>query len=176
MRASKFKWSENLIARALSRNVFEQKHLIIVPNCGWTGDECDLLVVTRDLRIIDVEIKISRSDLKADARKNKWYHLWDWRVDKQFGGRRRPREWPRKVWKHYYALPEKIWTPDLADVISPKSGVLLMYERNDNIRMTVKRRAKPCRDAEKIAVEDAVNIARLASLRMWDAYDKLRRK
>ena len=43
--------------------------LVMVPNCYWTGDECDLLVVRNDLRLVDVEVKISRSDLKADAGK-----------------------------------------------------------------------------------------------------------
>ena len=64
-------WSEQLIARTLARQTFEKKNLVIVPNCNWTGNECDLLVVTPDLRIIDVEVKISRSDLKADTKKNK---------------------------------------------------------------------------------------------------------
>ena len=63
------RWSENLIAATLARVVFQHKHLVIVPNCSWPGSECDLLVVTPNLRVIDVEIKISRADLKADARR-----------------------------------------------------------------------------------------------------------
>lgn len=67
-------WSEHAIARALVRQTFNRKYLVVVPNCNWTGHECDLLVVTENLRIIDVEIKISRADLKADAKKEKWWH------------------------------------------------------------------------------------------------------
>lgn len=98
----RMKWSEKIIASALACQVFERKHLVLVPNCSWPGSECDLLVVTCDLRIIDVEVKISRSDLKADAAKDKWFHGWDWRIDGPwYGGadnrQRRPREWPRQT-------------------------------------------------------------------------------
>lgn len=176
------KWSEHMIARALARQTFERKHLVIVPNCSWTGYECDLLVVTGDLRIIDVEVKISRADLKADARKDKWYRSWDFRTDGPWGDSKREdrrRAWPHKVWKHYYAMPKAIWKPELVDCLgSPASGVILLQESNHHPGMllaTVERRAMPCRDADKISPADAVNIARLASLRMWDAYEKLER-
>ena len=65
-------WSERLIARELAVGLFARR-LVVVDNCIWTGHECDLLCVTTDLRIVDVEIKISRSDLKADAKKDKWF-------------------------------------------------------------------------------------------------------
>jgi hypothetical protein len=167
------KWSEKLIAGTLARQVFNNRHLVIVPNCSWPGSECDLLVVTPNLRVIDVEIKISRSDLRADAGKDKWYHSWDWRRDGRYDKtKRRPRQWPHRVWKNYYALPRDIWDAALLDSLpSPTCGVLLMYEdkRNGDFRIHVERMAKPNRQAEKITPEDAVDIARLASLRMWDA-------
>lgn len=169
-----------MIARALARQTFERKHLVIVPNCTWTGYECDLLVVTGDLRIIDVEVKISRADLKADARKDKWYRSWDFRTDGPWDNTKREdrrQAWPRKVWKHYYAMPRDIWKPELADCLgSPASGVILLQESNHRPGMllaSVERRAKPNRDAHKISPEAAVDIARLASLRMWDTYEKL---
>lgn len=167
------RWSENLIAGALARQVFKNKHLVIVPNCSWPGSECDLLVVTPNLRVIDVEIKISRADLKADARKDKWYHSWDWRRDGNYDRtKRKPRQWPHRVWRHYYVLPRDIWDAELIDSLpSPTSGVLLMYEakHNGNLHVQVERMATPDRKAGKITPEDAIDIARLASLRMWDA-------
>ena len=63
-------WSEEKIATTLARQIFQRKCLVVVPNCSWTGDECDLLAVTKDLRVIDVEVKISRSDYRADAKKD----------------------------------------------------------------------------------------------------------
>ena len=171
-------WSETTIARALALQTFQRKHLVLVPNCNWTGHECDLLVVTPDLRIIDIEVKVTRADLKADARKDKWFHSWDFRIDGPWTrdkgpGDRRPREWPRKVWKHYYALPRDLWNEALFEFLpSPQSGVLLLYEHGNDKTLMVKveRPAKPCRDAQKINPADAVDIARLASLRMWDSF------
>lgn len=175
------KWSEKKIATALARQVFERKHLVLVPNCSWPGSECDLLVVTRDLRIIDVEVKISRADFKADAAKDKWFHSWDWRIDGPFKSyeerneRRRSRQWPHKVWKHYYAMPKEIWKPDMVEFLPSKNcGVILLSDiRSDRLLASVERRATPCRDAERLSASDAVDIARLASLRMWDAFEKL---
>lgn len=171
-------WSEKSIAAALSRQIFNHKYLVVVPNTSWTGNECDLLVVTENLRVIDVEIKISRSDLKADAKKDKWFHYWDYKIDgpAAFGDQsaRRAREWLQKVWKHYYALPAEVWSDSLLETLgSPRSGVLLI-DRDDSgaIKVKVKRMAAPCRDAERLSATQAVDIARLASLRMWDAYEK----
>ncbi|EHK65276.1 hypothetical protein [Achromobacter arsenitoxydans] len=194
-------WSENVIAGALARQTFNRKYLVVVPNCTWTGHECDLLVVTENLRVIDVEIKISRSDLKADAKKEKWWHrerlgYWptvtemrysDWsndlrpeRIYRPARYKSTPKDWPRKVWKHYYALPKEIWHPDLlAALPSAKSGVLLLdrggYPRpvGDAMRVECVRRASPNREATPVTPAAAVDIARLASLRMWDAFARL---
>lgn len=197
-------WSETAIARALAQQTFNRKYLVVVPNCNWTGHECDLLVVTENLRIIDVEIKISRSDLKADAKKEKWWHreyLGQWpsvselrhsalsndlievRRHRKSRYKSTPKDWPRKVWKHYYALPKEIWHPDLfAALPSAQSGVLLLdrdgYPRpvDAGMRVDCARRAVPNRDAAPITPAAAVDIARLASLRMWDAYARLEQR
>ena len=59
-------WTERSIGGLVVRQLF-QRRVLAVPNCCWTGSECDLLVIAPCLRIIDVEIKISRADLRADA-------------------------------------------------------------------------------------------------------------
>lgn len=169
-------WSENLIAATLARQIFHRKHLVVVPNCSWPGSECDLLVVTPSLRIIDVEIKISRADLLADTKKEKWYHGWDFWTDGRYDtAKRKPRQWPHRVWKHYYCLPKDIWDATLLTKLPPVSGVLLMYNHrvSGNFHVSVERMAVPDRTADHISAEDAVDIARLASLRMWDAYQRL---
>ncbi len=177
-------WNANMIARALTRQFFHSKHLVVVPECAWTGYECDLLVVTTDLRIIDVEIKISRADLRRDAGKGKWWRYltydeaqakgldtsnWGWGEHP-----REPRQWPHKVWKHYIVCPKDIWDDGLFDSLpSAASGVLLLLQRNGRVFVQCQRRSTPCRDAAKIRPEHAVDIARLASLRMWDSFDRL---
>lgn len=170
-------WSEKLIARAVSRQLFQRKCIVLLNNCNWTGHECDVLGVTMDLRLIDIEVKISRADLKADAAKDKWWHRYGWSYALQASPPPVPRPWPPKVWKHYYALPADIWKPELADALPSKhSGILLLTNRPgsiDWVRVECKRRATPNKDAARLKPESALDIARLANLRMWDAYKDL---
>ena len=131
-----------------------------------------MLVVEKKLRIIDVEIKISRADLKADAKKDKWWITRPW-------SRRHiaaePRRWPDKVWKHYYVMPKAIWEAKLLADINEASGVILLEQDSrftGGLRIDVIRPAKPNRDAKPICPADAIDLARLASLRMWAALTK----
>lgn len=187
---SRTTWSEGMIARAISLQTLARKCVVLVDNCSWTGHECDVLGVTTDLRIIDVEVKISRADLKADAKKEKWWH----RTFMGYGERHeihndagrlirveQPRLWdskplehPNKVWKHYYALPKEIWKPELLEFLPSKSsGVILFYEQRNRgtpLAVTVERRAIPNKDADRLKPEQVMDIARLANLRMWEAY------
>lgn len=182
-------WNERIIASAVAQQVLNRKCVVLVDRCSWTGYECDVLAVTTDLRVIDVEIKISRADLKADAKKDKWwirkltgYAPADEKHDangRLIYSRREPiydetkRQWPLKVWKHYYALPAEIWKPELLDAIpSPASGVILLKQQQHNgiAVANVARRANPCKDADRLKPEEVMDIARLANLRMWEAY------
>lgn len=169
-------WNEFVIARAIAVQTLARKCVVLVDNCNWTGYECDVLGVTMDLRIIDVEVKISRADLKADAKKDKWWNRsGSWRA---WAGETRPdptpREHPVKVWKHYYAMPQEIWKPELLDCLpSQASGVILMREQRNSatpVVAEVVRRATPAKDAYRLKPEQVMDIARLANLRMWEAY------
>jgi hypothetical protein len=169
-------WTEASIGHWLCRHTFHCK-LLVVPNCYWTGDECDLLAVTADLRLVDIEIKISRADLKADREKDKWW-------DRGFGSFRdgkwvKPpateKQWPRRIWKHYYCLPAAIWKPELLDAIPKASGVLLLEGEGHTAQIRVARKVTACRDAKPIDARDAISIARLAGLRMWDALQTIER-
>lgn len=162
-------WNEGLIARAIATQTLAKKCVVLVDNCNWTGHECDVLAVTTDLRIIDVEVKISRADLKADAKKDKWWHRQGgWGVTPT------PVTHPRKVWKHYYAMPKEIWKPELLDSLpSTASGILLLREPGypgGIVTVSVERRATPAKDATRLKPEQVMDIARLANLRMWEAY------
>jgi len=178
-------WTERSIARAIALQTLARKCVVLVDNCGWTGHECDVLAVTTDLRIIDVEVKISRSDLKADAAKDKWWHRYYDGTTEEVTlpsvrkyqcqvQQRTPLAHPRKVWKHYYALPAEIWKPELVECLpSTASGILLLREQRNShtpIAVHVERRATPNRDATRLKPEQVMDIARLANLRMWEAY------
>jgi len=170
-------WSEGKIGRALARNTFKDC-LCALPNCTWTGDEIDLLVVTRTLLVVDVEVKITRADLKADAAKTKWWHTPNnWWRHSQVRPAPEHRDWPRRVWKHYYAMPASIWKPELVAGIGAASGVLLVAETDSGaLSVSCARRARPNGERYHLSAADVVAVARLASLRMWDAYAQLERR
>lgn len=179
MTVTDYPWSEPVIAAALVRQTFQRKCLAVVPNCMWTGHECDLLCVEPRLRIIDVEIKISRADLAKDAGKDKWWHR-DWSFVGTPVQRQSANLWPRRVWKHYYAMPASIWRPELADTLpSPASGVILLKAVShfeDSVPVVVakvERRAKPNPQADRLKPEQVADIARLATLRLWDALNEV---
>ena len=162
----------------LSHQLFNRS-VLLVPNCYWTGFECDLLGVTKDLRLIDIEIKISRSDLKADVKKEKWWVTRPWSRTRNAINTQpyKPgqRVWPDKVWKHYYAMPEEVWDDSFNSIISPASGVVLLrrdarYFTGTAIRLL--KRAKPDKNAKQITTFDVIDLARLANLRMWSALNK----
>lgn len=168
------RWSEALIANAVVRQVF-RRTVLCVPNCVWTGHECDLLCVDKSLRVIDVEIKISRADLKADHFKDKWTR---WTGPRPYGAPRPPRvlrDWPTRVWRHYYVLPADVWTPELlASLPSQKSGVVTIARENpDYVYATggyvakVVRRARSNPDAKQLTSTQVIDIARLSTLRLW---------
>ncbi|WP_034302519.1 hypothetical protein [Herbaspirillum sp. RV1423] len=175
-------WNERSIARAISLQTLQRRCVLLVDNCNWTGHECDVLGVTLDLRIIDIEIKISRADLKADAKKEKWWRrAYNWPFENYQHGAPAPDLrliHPAKVWKHYYAMPAEIWKPDLLDCLaSPASGVLLLSQGSGctsdglpAITVRSQRRAIPNRKADQLRPEQVMDIARLANLRMWESY------
>lgn len=171
-------WSESRIARALVHSQLFQRKLLIVPRCHFAGAEADLLAVhTPSLRLIDIEIKISRQDLLADPKKDKWWSRKGWDLKTGDWKHQTQREWPPKIWKHYYAMPAPIWRAGKATLepkLPPASGVILLGPDSRGVLIAwLARRAKPNPKAPPIQPVDVMDLARLAGLRMWDALVKL---
>lgn len=168
-------WSEARVARALVHSQLFQRKLIIVPRCHFAGAEADLLAVHQpSLRLIDIEIKISRADLLADPKKDKW---WNTGRGAALFQRTTMREWPPKIWKHYYAMPAPIWRKGRESIepqLPPASGVILLGPDNRGTLIAwLARRAKGNPKAPPIQPVDVMDLARLAGLRMWDALLKV---
>ncbi len=173
MSATPFKWTAREIARSIYLQAFNMKHLVLLPNCYFPGSECDLLVIRADLRMMDVEIKISRSDLKADATKDKWFDrptTWAWNSERPTGA---PLTHPKRIWKHYYCMPHDMWKDDLAEFIQPTSGVILMREGGYKPYCHIHRQAKPSKVCDKIDLGEMCHLARIATERMWRAFDEV---
>lgn len=138
-------YSERQIAKLIAGFYLNSKHLLVINNLKWSGYECDLFAVSPSMRPIEFEIKISRQDFFADARKEKWQKQLD-------------------VWKHYYIMPQSIYSDDLLERrASDKSGILLI---NDDNRIKEAVKAQKISDTH-ITATTLINIARLLSVRHW---------
>lgn len=116
--------------------------------------------------------------------KDKWWHYPDY-IEALDAGLTTPGKWdpqgtcmpishPQKVWKHYYAMPASIWTPELLQSMpSPSSGVILLHQQasaDTPVVASVQKRAIPSKTAVSLSPEQMLDIARIANLRMWQAY------
>lgn len=155
--------------------LFNNKYLLFVPNCNWTGHECDILGVTPKLKLVDLEVKLSIADFKRDIKKYKWYEN---EVIKENGKWERkqntPLTHPPLIWKHYYVMPHEIWKKGLEEFApSDRSGIILLNRGiTNNLVPYIERQAKPNKDCAILNNEQVIDIARLANIRMWSALSK----
>ena len=134
---------------------------LIVPNVYWglSGmHECDLLVVSKAGYLTEIEIKITRADLRAD--KKKWHNHES-----------------RRIKRLFFALPHYLehclhMVPERAGIIlvtpAAKTGLWENHPRCLEIRKAQRNKA-----AGKITDSDRYKIARLGALRIWNLKRKL---
>lgn len=156
MRTAKIK-SEKLNTKELEvlvADFFGVRTHLIIPNVSWGFGllyEADLVVVTRSRYVYEVELKVSKSDLKADANKKKHNN-------------------PRKTFKRmYYAMPEEIYDPAL---VPDYAGVLLAYMHRK--RWYIKLERKPDNlSVEPITDKQYLKLLELMAMRVWSIKKKL---
>jgi hypothetical protein len=140
----KMKFSESFIAQRVAV-YFGYRQNVCVRNVSWGMQlhECDLLIMSKANYLTEVEIKISKSDLKRDLLKHHCHQS-------------------NKIKKLYFAVPKSLsgmagWIPDEAGLITvDESGMV----------WTV-RPAESRRDVKPITPEEAFNLARLGAMRQW---------
>ena len=135
---------------------------LIVPNVSWglSGlHECDLLVVSKAGYLTEIEIKITRADLRAD--KKKWHGHNSLRIKRLF-----------------FALPE--YLENCIDMVPERAGIILVRPKPNvpgkypyHPRCREMRPAQRNKAAQKISDADRYKIARLGALRIWDLKRKL---
>lgn len=130
---------------------------LIVPNISWGAGlhECDLLILRKSGWAVEVEIKISMSDLKKDATKTH-AHLSD------------------KIIHLYFAVPDKL-IPYLA-LIPERAGIILIspytyHHWSKGLRTTFKgeivRNPASNPKAVKWTEKERMNLGRLGCMRIW---------
>ena len=93
---------------------------------GYGNGIPDVLIVTDDLKLIEVEVKVSYADFKNDAKKYKW----EWR------------ERHNRKHQFYYAAPEELAKRIKMEVL-PEFGVLSVHDYGD---IVVLKKAAQCKD------------------------------
>lgn len=142
---------------------FNYRVNLIVPNTYWglgyDMHECDLLMVSRAGYVTEIEIKISRADLRRDAKKAHGHE--------------------NKAIKYlYFALPT--YLENCVDLVPERAGIILVRPGN-NVpgvyphKPKCKRIRDPiCRKhAQKMNDRERYKVARLGALRIWDLKRKL---
>jgi len=123
-----------------------------VPNVSWglwsaLGHETDLLCLSKSGCFHEVEIKISKSDLRADVKKRH-----------RLLGRE-----PPAVRYRWFAVPQALAAVALSEV-EKKFGVV---EVSDDGKAKVLRRPKPNTKASKPTDAQIMQFLRLGVMRMW---------
>lgn len=140
-------------------NLYGIRQHIIVPNCyinfGTSADhECDLLIIKKSGYAEEVEIKMSKSDFKADFKKKHGH------IDERL--------------KHlYYAMPIDIYE-QCKDLIPDYAGVYVI--RKDLAGKTYASCVKnaPKKECRKLTESEQLKIARLGVMRVWNMKQKYR--
>jgi len=133
---------------------FHARKNVIVPNISWGmfPYELDLCVLNNDsLYASEVEIKISKSDLKADAKKQ---HHHD-----------KNGNYIKYLW---FAMPEKLRG---CEELVPENAGILYINKNGFGNVFRKPVVNPM--AKKWDYEKAFKLARLGTLRIWDLKRKV---
>lgn len=145
---------------------FESGSLAIVPkvtkNNGWldtevmiwkniVNHECDMLIVTKNRYLTEVEIKISLSDLKADFKKEHQHK-------------------DENIKNFYYAFPEEMKEKAL-ELIPKDCGILIAVKKECGTpyrKIECYRKPKINKEAKPINDIVLLRIYRLGYLRYWN--------
>lgn len=138
---------------------FNYRKNIIVPNVSWGIGihECDLLVIRDSGYAIEVEIKISKSDLRADAKK-----------------RHQHRDLSNRIKELYFAIPD--YLEDCIEYIPERAGVLVLTRNEWGLQCCTKRRAKINTNCRQFTTEEKLKVAHLGTMRIWNLKRQIKRE
>lgn len=122
---------------------------IIVPNVHWGLNihECDLLIVSSSNYATEIEIKVSKSDLKKDAEK-------------------KHRHKSNLIKYLYFAIPEKL--EKNIDLIPEHSGIIIIRNYNNSYNyVSILREPQRNENAVKLNDKQMQQLMRLGCMRIW---------
>lgn len=127
-------------------NRFEYYRNVIVPNVsyGLHIHECDLLILSKNNYATEIEIKISKSDLRADSKKKHGHYS-------------------NKIKRLFFAVPENL-KEDALKLIPERAGLFLV---KDNNYVELIKNAKINKNARPLSNKEIIKLYQLASMRIW---------
>lgn len=136
-------------------NLFDFRRHLIVPNVGRGMDlhECDILVVRKSGYAIEVEIKVSKSDLKKDQEKRHGHES-------------------NKIKELYFAVPEKLLS-DAYQYVPSHAGIIAVNDTPQGRYASFERVAAINKNARPMTEREMQNVARLGTMRIWGLKKKL---
>jgi len=133
---------------AVSKLIGYRSH-IIVPNVSWgwgLNHEADLIVVDKNQKVTEVEIKVSISDLKRDFQKLNQHRS-------------------KKIGRLVYAIPESILEKALP--LIPKEHGIIIVRKRFSYQAIWYRRCRYRKDYAGISSPEIQDLMRLATMRIW---------
>jgi hypothetical protein len=129
---------------------FNSRINLIVPNVSWGLNihECDMLIVTPSNCCYEVEIKTSRSDLRADLKKGHGHNS-------------------KLIRKLFFAMPIEMESD--IELVPERAGIILVGELGIIKKI---REAKINTDSIKVTDKQKFQIARLGAMRIWNLKSK----
>ena len=143
----------NLLSLELSiAKYFGYRQNLIIPNVSWGMGleyEADIMVISQSRYCTEIELKISKSDLKRDHNKRKWKH------DKycRYGG--------EIIRRQFFGIPESL--KDAIEFIPPQCGILIV---SDLGKVHLERVVK-LNKSRALTEKEYLHALQLASMRTW---------
>ena len=145
---------EMALYRKLSAN-----EKIICPNISWgigINHECDLFIVDKNNFVTEIEIKVSKSDLKKDATKGHKHAS-------------------NKIKYLYFAIPQEMDRKDCLELIPDHAGIYVVSKKEVGsisnpfsiVKVDKKRMAKPNPTAKELEPKDIRKLSYLMQFRFW---------
>lgn len=148
---------EVLIALTRNGGPFSRRQWVAVPNVYWGWGlryEADLIAVSRAGVCTEVEIKVSRQDLRQDRLKRKWLTGLG-----------------PMIARFYYAVPENLKDYAL-EIIPEDCGLVAVGSGNEATSglpvARVIRRARTRKSARKPTEAEILKLHHLGIMRFWD--------
>lgn len=157
------KWRSYEVELAVT-SLFNIRQNLIIPNVSWgfAIHECDLLIVRTSGYVVEVEIKINLADLKNDFKKKHGH------IDRQ-----------NRIKEFYYALPNILIEKATPIIEKHYEGAGIISCRYDSqtkwqpYRATLIKPALTNKSARKLELKERYQLARLGTLRLWNAKQAL---